>query len=91
MERQQAVKTTKSLFVKSEDPYLALPSYRTTPLQNRHTAAELLMGHKLRSTLPLSLEKVKPMLLDTEQLRKNEQTYKRQQTQGYNKRHVCLT
>jgi hypothetical protein len=33
------------------------------------------------------------MLLDAEQLRKNEQTYKRQQTQDYNKRHrsTCLS
>ena len=51
------------------------------------------MGRKLHSTLPLSPEKLKPMLLDAEQLRKNEQTYKRQQTQDYNKRHrsTCLS
>ena len=92
-EAERAVKTAKSLFVKSEDLYLALLSYRTTPLQNGHTPAESLMGRKLRSTLPLSPEKLKPMLLDAEQLRKNEQTYKRQQTQDYNKRHrsTCLS
>ena len=51
------------------------------------------MGRKLRSTLPLSPEKLKPVLLDAEQLRKNEQTYKRRQAQGYNKRHgaTCLS
>jgi transposase InsO family protein len=92
-EAERAIKTAKSLFLKSEYPYLALLFYRTTPLQNGHTPAELLMGRKLRSTLPLSPEKLKPMLLDVEQLRKNEQTYKRQQTQDYNKRHraTCLS
>ena len=88
-EAKRAVKTAKSLFVKSEDPYLALLSYRKTPLQNGHTPAELLMGPKLK---PMG-RKLKPMLLDAEQLRKNEQTCKRQQTQGYNKRHraTCLS
>ena len=78
-EAERAVKTVKALITKSEDPYLALLSYRSTPLQNGYTPAELLMGRKLRSTLPLSSEKLIPKLPDMEQLRKTELAYKCQQ------------
>ncbi len=90
-EAERAVKTVKSLITKSEDPYLALLSYRSTPLQNGYTPAELLMGRKLRSTLPLVSEKLTPKLPDTEQLRKDEVIYKRRQTQDYNRRHRTST
>ncbi len=79
------------MITKSEDPYLALLSYRSTPLQNGYTPAELLMGRKLRSTLPLVSEKLTPKLPDTEQLRKDEVIYKRRQTQDYNRRHRAST
>ena len=62
---KRVVKTAKDLIVKSEDPYLALLSYRSTPLENGYTPAELLMGRKLRSTLPLAPEKLTPKLWAT--------------------------
>ena len=40
------------LLKKSTDPYLALLCYRSTPLQNGFSSAELLMGRKLRIRLP---------------------------------------
>ena len=61
-EVERAVKTAKDLIIKSEDPYLALFSYRSTPLENGNTPVELLMGRKLRSTLPLAPEKLTPKL-----------------------------
>ena len=94
-EVERAVKTAKSLFVKSEDPYLALLSYRSTPLQNGHTPAELLMGCKLCSTLPLAPEKLKPGLADVEQLKKKTNRYinvnKHKITTSDIDQHVCLT
>jgi len=84
---ERAVKTAKTLIIKSEDPYLALLTYRSTPLENGYTPAELLMGRKLRSTLPLAPEKLIPKLPDFEQLRKTESAYKQRQAENYNKRH----
>lgn len=86
-EAERAVKTAKNLIVKSEDPYSALLSYRSSPLQNGYSPAELLMGKKLRSTLRLASEKLTPKLPDTEKLRRDEESYKQRQAQNYNRRH----
>ena len=41
------VYTIKDLLNKSDDPYLAILAYRSTPLENGYSPAELLMGRKL--------------------------------------------
>nr|XP_006819463.1 PREDICTED: uncharacterized protein K02A2.6-like [Saccoglossus kowalevskii] len=52
-EAERAVQTVKDLLKKNEDPYLALLSYRTTPLQNNLAPSQLLMGRLLRTQLPM--------------------------------------
>ena len=52
-EIERAIKTVKSMLEKATDPYIGLLSYRTTPLANDYSPAELLMSHKLRSTVPM--------------------------------------
>ena len=54
-EAERAVKTLKCLLKKVEDPFLALLSYRATPLRNRYSPAELLMGRTLCTTVPIIL------------------------------------
>ena len=44
---EHAVCTVKDLLNKSEDPYLAIIAYRSTPLENGYSRAEFLMGRKL--------------------------------------------
>ena len=56
---ERMVQTVKNIIKKSdecgEDPYLALLSYRTTPVDHRmKSPAELLNGRKMRTTLPMS-------------------------------------
>ena len=86
-EAERAAQTAKDLITKAEDLHLALLSYRSTPLHNGHTPAELLMERKLRSTLPLVPEKLTPKWPETEQLRKTELVYKHMQAENYNHRH----
>ena len=86
-EAERAAQTTKDLITKSEDPYLALLSYRSTPLHDGYTPEELLMGRKRRSTLPLAPELLAPKWPETEQLWKTELEYKHKQAEKYNRRH----
>ena len=53
-EAERAVKTMKQLLDKSQDPYIALLSYQSTPIKLGYSPAELLMGSNLRSTVPMT-------------------------------------
>ena len=48
---ERMVKTAKSLLAKSADPYMALLSYRATPLPCGLSPAELLMGRRLQTDI----------------------------------------
>ena len=50
---ESSVKTVKGLLKKSDDFYKGLLAYRATPLNNLPSPAEMLMGRKLRTTLPM--------------------------------------
>ena len=64
-EAERAVKTIKGLLKKEGDPYLALLSYRATPLQIGYSPSELLMGRKLRTTVPTTREQLIPRVPDS--------------------------
>ena len=50
---ERTIQTVKHILRKSDDPYLALLSYRATPLPWCNLSpSELLMGRRLRTTLP---------------------------------------
>ena len=52
-EVERAVRTVKGLLKKHDDPYLALFTYRSTPMQTDLSPTELLMGRRLWTHLPV--------------------------------------
>ena len=84
---ERAVRTIKDLLKKSDDPYLAILTYRSTPLENGYSPAELLMGRKLRTTIPTTLQTMKPQLPKMSQLQNREKKIKKRQQQNFNRRH----
>ena len=83
---EAAVKRCKQLIEKSSDPYRAILAYRTTPIHNGYSPAELCMGRQLRSTLPVA-----PHLLDIKNedptIRVKEEKYKSTMKMHYDLRH----
>jgi hypothetical protein len=77
----------KTLLRKSADPHLALLSYRTTPLTNGYSPAQLLMGRQLRSTVPTTTVQLQPNTPDAAAVGSTDRGYKQQQATYYNRRH----
>ena len=86
-EAERAVRTIKSLLKKAEDPYLALLTYRSTPLQNGYSLVELLMCRRLRTTVPIVSEKLKPSLPDYPSLQAKEKESRKKQKDNFDIRH----
>ncbi len=82
---ENAVKRVKSAVLKSKDPYLALLTYRSTPLVNEYSPAELLMGRRLRTTLPVAPHTLKPK--QTPEIIEKEMKYRENMEANYNRRH----
>lgn len=86
-EAERFVRTVKSLLKKSDDPYLALLSYRNTPIANGESPARLLMNRTLRTTLPTVSANLKAEVPNRETLRLKEHDYKNQMAHDYDRRH----
>ena len=67
------MQTIKSLLKKARDPYRASLAYRATPLSNGYSPAQLLMGRRLRTSLPTFPESLQPALPDLQALQHKEQ------------------
>ena len=60
-EAKRAVRTLKNLLKRQKDPYLALISYRVTPLSWCNLSLSLLrMGRRLRTVIPETDEVLSP-------------------------------
>lgn len=86
-EAERAVKTIKGLLKKEGDPYLALLSYRATPLQIGFSPSELLMGRKLRTTVPTTRQQLVPRVPDSTLVRNRDKQQKQRQERTFNRRH----
>ena len=85
-EAERAVKTIKGLLKKEGDPYLALLSNRATPLQIGYSPSELLMGRKLRTTVPTIREQLVPRVPDSTLVRERDKQQKQRQERTFNTR-----
>jgi len=87
-EAERAVRTVKQLLKGAKDPYLALLSYRSSPIKNGYSPAELLMGRKLRTTVPMVPAKLLPKTPDMEAVQQFEQTSRQKLKSNFDKRHA---
>ena len=83
-EAERGVQTAKQLLKKSDDPHLALLSYRTTPIPTIGCSpAELLMNRKLRSNLPTMEHELKPKIPDYSKIEMKEATRCEKQKENF--------
>ena len=89
-EAERAVQTVKALLNKSGDLYFAVLTYRTTPINNTgYSPAELLMNRKLRTTLPMLPQDLKPKIPDYYKLQLSEDQQRCKQKQNFDRCHAA--
>ena len=90
---ERTVKTIKQLLKKgrnerSSDPYMALLSYRATPLPWCDLSpAELLMGRRVRTPLPQTDDQLIPKWAHLHGFRQQDQVFKERQKRDFDRRH----
>jgi hypothetical protein len=86
-EAEQAVKTAK-MILKQDDIFLALLTYRATPIPELgRSPAELAFNRRLRTTLPALPTTLKPREVDQESLRQRDAAFKQKQKKNHDRRH----
>ena len=85
---ERTVQTAKRLLKNAKDPYMALLTYRSTPLAWCNLSpAELFMGRCLRTTLPQVNDQLIPQWKYLETFRKQNKEFKQRQKSAYDRRH----
>ncbi|UYV70961.1 hypothetical protein LAZ67_8001260, partial [Cordylochernes scorpioides] len=81
------IKKIKQSFKKEEDCYLTLQAHRTIPLESGYSPAELLMGRRLRTSVPAIESSLMSRYLDSKALQEREKRRVINQKRLYDKRH----
>lgn len=69
-EAERAVQTVKNMWRKNKDKYMALLTYRTTPLEGINLSpAQLLTGRRFRNTLPIADDLLKPTAYNQKEIK----------------------
>ena len=89
---ERTVKTVKKLISETDDPFLALLSYRATPLPwCGLSPAELLMGRRIRTDVPQIKKYLTPNWPHLKNFKEKDKQYKLQQKKHYDRRHRTHT
>ena len=84
---ERAVRTAKEILAQ-DDPFLALLTYRATPIPELGASpAELAYGRRLRTTLPSLPSALKPRAVQQDKVRELDAKFKARQKAGYDRRH----
>ncbi|XP_049520589.1 uncharacterized protein LOC119443895 [Dermacentor silvarum] len=86
-EVERMVQTIKGLITKAKDPYLSLLAYRDTPGLLGKSPAELLMGRRLRTTVPVRPTSLRPQTVNLRKFRSHDTTARQRQRRNFNRRH----
>ena len=85
---ERTVQTVKRILTRSDDPFLALMTYRATPLPwCGYSPAKLLMGRNIRTKIPQVAEHLTPQLSDFRKFRTDNEKFKKQQKTNYDSQH----
>jgi len=85
---ERAVQTLKKILRQSEDVCQGLLNYRTTPMPWCNLSpAELLMGRKLRSLLPMTDQQLIPQWSYLPEFKRTDQLFKDNQKRNFDKRY----
>ena len=85
---ERTVKTVKQLLNQSTDPYMAMLSYRSTPLPwCGFSPAELLMGRRIRTDVPQVSKNFVPQWPYLQSFTNKDKEFKAQQKLNYDRRH----
>ena len=85
---ERMVKTVKKLLKRSPDQFLALLSYRSTPLPwCRRSPAELCLGRNLRTDIPQARKNLIPGWAYLKRFREDDKVFKSGQKKNFDKRH----
>ena len=85
---ERTVQTVKRVLKQSDDPYLALMSYRATPLTwCSFSPAELLLGRRIRTPVPQTNQQLIPQWPRLSEFRRLNKLYKRKQKRFFDHGH----
>ena len=85
---ERMVQTVKRLLKRSRDPHLALLSYRSTPLPWCNLSpSELLMGRRLRTTLPQTTRQLIPLWPYLSEFKQADLQHKERTKEDFDRRH----
>jgi hypothetical protein len=84
---ERAVQTAKAMLRKADDLQMAMLAYRTTPIIDGYSPAQLLMGRQLRTTVPTASFNLQPKTPNPQTVRQHDRQLKNRQATYFNRRH----